>query len=324
MCRALPRGEIEHRVVNPVRQQLSTTLCAISAVGSETVSAPGHHDPMQPFVGSEAIAYRAVTRGELRSRYTAILPNIYVLKGTELNTEIRAHAAWLWCGRSGVIAGRTAAGLYLTPHAVSADPVELIALKSRHPPGLIVRNERISVDEITVRQKLPVTSPARTALDLARYQDRDEAVELIDQLARTTNISRDDIWRLAARYPRARGMAAAKAAIREIDAGARTPEETRVRLILSDAGLRPTHTRIRVTDGFEEAVVAMGWPSLKVGVNCVESAAQGQYAAEKAEFLQRQGWLTVHALPGQSDRSIAWRTRDAVWSRLRRPPTAPR
>lgn len=279
---------------------------------------------MQPFVGSEAIAHRAVTRGELRSRYTAILPNIYVLKGTELDTEIRAHAAWLWCGRSGIIAGRTAAGLYLTPPAVTSDPVELIALKSRHPPGLIVRNERISVDEITVRQKLPVTSPARTALDLARYQDRDEAVVLIDQLARMTGISKDDIWRLADRYRGARGIRNAVAAILETDSGAASPEETRVRLVLSDAGLRPTHSRILVTDGFEETVVAMGWPSLKVGVNCVESAAQGQYAAEKAEFLQRQGWLTVHALPGQSDRSIAWRTRDAVWSRLRRPPTAPR
>jgi len=279
---------------------------------------------MTPFVGSEAVACGALTRGILRSRYTAILPNIYVLKGTHVDLEIRAHAAWLWCGQSGVISGRTAAGLYLTPGAVTADPIELIALKSRCPPGLLVRNERISVDEITVRRSLPVTGPARTALDLARRLDRDEAVEILDPLTAATGITKDDIWRLTDRYPGARGIRNAVRAILEIDSGAASPEETRVRLVLSDAGLRPTHSQIRVTDGFEEAVVAMGWPSLKVGVNCKYSAAQGLYAAEMAEFLQRQGWLTVHALPGHTARSIAWRTHAAVWSRTRRRPAAPR
>lgn len=279
---------------------------------------------MTPFVGSEAIACRAVTPGILRSRYTRVLPNIYVLKGTEVDLEVRAHAAWLWCGRTGVIAGRAAAGLYLTPGAVTADLIELIALKTKHPPGLIVRNERIAVDEISVRENLPVTSPARTALDVARYLERDAAVAILDPLTAATGITKDDIWRLADRYPGARGIRNAVPAILEIDSGAASPEETRVRLLLSDAGLRPTHSQIRITDGFEETVIAMGWPDLKVGVNCERFATQGRHAAEMAEFLQSQDWLTVHALPGHSDGSIVWRTRNAVWSRLRRRPAAPR
>ena len=279
---------------------------------------------MTPFVGSEAIAYGAVTPEILRTRYTRILPNIYVLKGTELDVEVRAHAAWLWCGRTGVIAGRAAAGLYLPTGAVTADAIEMIALKSKHPSGLIVRQERIAVDEISVRQNLPVTSPARTALDVARYLERDEAVQILDPLTAATGITKDDIRRLADRYPGARGIRNAVGAILEIDSGAASPEETRVRLLLSDAGLRPTHSQIRITDGFEETVIAMGWPDLKVGVNCDRFATQGRHAAEMAEFLQSQGWLTVHALPGHSDRSIAWRTRNAVWSRLRRRPAAPR
>lgn len=278
---------------------------------------------MTPFVGSEAIAYGAVTPGILRTRYTRILPNIYVLKGTELDVEVRAHAAWLWCGRTGVIAGRAAAGLYLRTGAVTADAIEMIALKSKHPPGLIVRNERIAVDEISVRQNLPVTSPARTALDVARYLERDEAVQILDPLTAATGITKDDIRRLADRYPGARGIRNAVRAILEIDSGAASPEETRVRLLLSDAGLRPTHSRIRITDGFEETVVAMGWPDLKVGVNCDRFAANGRYAAEMAEFLQSQGWLTVHVLPGHTDRDIVGRTHAAVWSRTRRRPAAP-
>lgn len=279
---------------------------------------------MNAFLGNEAIANRAVTRGELRSRYTRVLPNVYVHKGVELTLEDRAQAAWVWCGQSGVIAGRTAAGLYLDPWTATTDPIELIALKSRHPPGLIVRNERIAVDEITVTQRLPVTSPARTAFDLARHHDRAIAIELMDRLAGQARISKDDILRLAERYPRTRGINAAKDAIRDIDPGARTPEETRVRLILSDDGLRPTHTQIRVTDGFAETVIAMGWPAQKVGVNCDYLSAQRfpYSAVDTAGLLQDLGWLVIDALPDHTARYIYLRTRDALRSRTRRPPGA--
>ncbi|ANE81534.1 hypothetical protein A7U43_21555 [Mycobacterium adipatum] len=281
---------------------------------------------MIAFVGSEAIAYRAVSRGVLRSRYTAILPNIYVPNGTPLDLEVRAQAAWLWCGRSGVIAGRAAAGLYLTPGAVTAEPIEVIALKSKHPPGVIVRNERIAVEEITIRQNLPVTSPARTALDLARRLDRADAVELIDQLIAATQVCEDDIRRLAGRYPRARGIAAARATIMDIDGGALNAEETRVRLILTDGGMRPTHTQIRVTDGFRETVVAMGWPAHKVGVNCHDPGAQRfpYQAVAAADLLRDLGWLVIDVLPEHGRGRIIDRTRTAVWSRTRKRPAGPR
>lgn len=276
-------------------------------------------------MGSEAIACRAVTPGILRSRYTRILPNIYVLKGTELDLKVRAHAAWLWCGQTGVIAGRAAAGLYLTPGAVTADPIEMIALKSKHPSGLIIRAERIAVDEITVQQDLPVTSPARTALDLARYLERDIAVELIDRLAGVTGISEGDVWRLADRYPGRRGIVAARATIPHIDGSALTSEETRVRLILSDGALRPTHTQIHVTDGFEETVIAMGWPALKVGVNCDYAAAQRfpHGAVATADLLRRLGWVVIDTLPEHSPRHIFQGVREAIWARTRTRPAAP-
>ncbi|MCF6387068.1 hypothetical protein L2K20_08785 [Mycobacterium sp. MBM] len=280
---------------------------------------------MTPFVGSEAIRYRAVTRGTLRSRYIRILPNIYVPKGTELDVEVRAHAAWLWCGRTGVIAGRTAAALYLAAGEVTAAPVELIALKSRHPAGLLVRNERIAVDEITIRHNLPVTSPARTALDLARYVDRDEAVELIDQLVRATRVRTEDIRRLADRYPGARGISAARVTIMDIDGGALSPEETRVRLILSDSGMRPTHTRIHLTDGFRETVIAMGWPAQKVGVSCDYLDAQRfpYNAVATADLLQNLGWVVIDVLPAHGPGRIIERTRMALWSRTRKRRAAP-
>ncbi|WP_395307478.1 hypothetical protein V4U86_18920 [Mycobacterium sp. AMU20-3851] len=273
---------------------------------------------MEPFLGSEALARGTMTRGVLRARYTADLPNIYLPKDTEPTLLDRAKAAWLWSKKSGIIAGRTAAGFYRDPWQISSDPVDLIARNSRHPPGIVLHNERICVDEITYRHGLPITTPVRTALDLARHLPRDEAVTLLDPLVAATGISREDIWQLAKRYRGMRDVRTADAAILDIDPGARTPEQTRVRLLLSDNGFRPTHSQIRVTDGFKEVLLAMGWPALKIGVDCDLADAPTTYIVATSEFLRSQGWLYVPVLPQHADSVISHRVRNAVWSRLRR------
>ena len=275
---------------------------------------------MEPFLGNAAIKNRSVTRGVLRSQYRAVLPNVYLPKGAELTLVERAKAAWMWSGRSGVIAGRTAAGVYLAPDDVTSDPIEIITAHKR-VPNVIVRNERISVDEVTVRAGLMITTPARTAFDIARHLPRDEAVMVLDALAASTGLTQDAVWRMMDRYPGARGIARAREAVVEMDGGATCPEETRVRLILSDGGIRPTDTQIRIVDGYDETVVAMGWPRWKVAVDCNHAAEQKfpTGAIAKAELLQRLGWLHIQVLPTHTNRSIVSRTRAAIWSRLSSP-----
>ena len=52
------------------------------------------------------------------------------------------------------------------------------------------------------------------------------------------------------------------------DAGAESPQETRTRLVLTSAGLRPQRTQIEVFDGFGGFVhrIDMGWDDWRVGV----------------------------------------------------------
>jgi len=271
---------------------------------------------MEPFIGSEALA-AGMTRGVLRARYTAILPGIYLPKGTEPTLLERAQAAWLWSGKKGIIAGRTAAGLYRQPWQVSSDPVEMIARNSRHPSGVVVYNERICIDEITCWHGLPITEPVRTALDLARHLPRDEAVTLADPLTAATAITRTDILQLAERYRGTRAIRTASRAILDIDPGARTPEQTRVRLLLSDSGMRPTRSQIRITDGWDDFLLPMGWPELKVGVDCDLADADLGHVVKKSEFLQSQGWLYIPVLAQHTDRSVFHRVREAVTTRAR-------
>lgn len=274
---------------------------------------------MKPILGTEAIASGALTRSALRWHYTAIYPNVYLPKGTTPDCLINAEAAWLWSGRAGIIAGRTAAALYAWPGTAEYSPVELIANNTRHPPGLTIHNERIAADEITTTVGLPVTTPARTALDLARRLPRDEAVAHLDVLAAKTGVTMDDIWTLAARYPGARGIAAANMAIARMNAGATSPRETEVRMMLSDAGLSPPATAIRVADDRWETVIAMGWPDVKVGVDCNADDVRDfpHQAVMKADLLQRHNWFHIMVLPHHRRAETVIRVRNAVLARRR-------
>ena len=194
-------------------------------------------DMVQPFVGTEATSAGTLTRGQLRRRYTAVHPGMYVPNDAERTVLTNAAAAWLWTGRKGVIAGRAAAALHGAKWVSGSTPIELIAEHTRPRAGVIVRGERISADEITYVGELPVTTPARTAFDLGRYLPRDSAVAHLDALAAATGISAADAMPFIDEYRGARGIRRATKALALMDGGAQSPQETRLRLVLMDAGL---------------------------------------------------------------------------------------
>ena len=157
--------------------------------------------------------------------------------------------AWLWSGRDGVIAGRAAASLHGALWIDATTPIEMIWRSGRPPRGILVRNERIDADDIVLIDGMPVTTPERTAFDLARHLSRDVAVRHLDALARATGIKAAEVAIACERYPRARGLPRSRIALPLMDGGAESPQETRVRLILIDDGLPPPRTQIRVSDG---------------------------------------------------------------------------
>ncbi|MCX2714194.1 hypothetical protein [Mycolicibacterium sp. J2] len=265
---------------------------------------------MDPFLGSQAIADGTLTRAALRWRYEPLFPNVYVPKDGSVDLRTTAMAAWLWSGSRGIIAGRTAAGLYGVPWIRSTEPIEIIARNTRHPAGVVIRRERIAVDEIGLFAGMPITTPARTAVDLARHIEGDEAVEYLDALAANTELCRDEIWYLVERFRDTRGIAVAREALVAMDDGVGSRWETRVRLMVRRlGGVPPPRTSIRVSD----VVIAMGWPRWKVGIDC------GPRPDDESDFLHRIGWTMVAALPQHTRRSIIARARTAVWARAMPP-----
>jgi hypothetical protein len=113
---------------------------------------------------------------------------------------------------------------------------------------------------------VPVTTPSRTVLDLGCWYPTTSAVAAIDSLARATEIKTADVELLAQRYPGRRGIVRARLAITLFDAGAQSPKETWLRLVLINAGLPRPRTQIPVRDetGSAMAYLDMGWEDIKV------------------------------------------------------------
>jgi hypothetical protein len=261
-------------------------------------------DMWQPIVGSEAIRNGHLTRGGLRWNYTAVHPRVYVPNGVGQSVLTNAHAAWLWTSRRGVIAGRAAAA------------------------GVIVREERIVADEITEICGLPVTTPARTALDLGRHLPRNAAVANLDALAAATGVTAAAALELAGRYRGARGVRRARIALALMDSGAQSPKETWLRLILVDDGLPAPRTQIEVSDGTARAFIDMGYDEPKVGLDyegAHHSAERRQYVHDigRGDLVDRQGWIDLRVVAEHSRRFTLDRVRAAFARRGWTPPPPP-
>ena len=277
------------------------------------------------FVGSDALARGGMTRARLRWNYRTIFPDIYLPKQAVPSLRQRTRGAWLWSGRDGVITGRAAAAMHGALWVAADSPIEMIWRCGRPPRGIVVRNERIDAADIVDIGGVPVTTPERTAFDLARHLPRDPAVAHLDALACATRITASQVSLLADRYPRARGLPRARIALSLMDGGSQSPQETRLRLILIDDGLPPPRTQIMVSDGTNRAFIDMGYDDPKVGFDYEgshHSEVRGQYVHDigRAELIAGQGWIDIRVVAEHSTRFILYRAHAAFARRGWTPP----
>jgi hypothetical protein len=138
-----------------------------------------------PFRGSRAIARGDVTPGELRGkRYARLFPDLYVDARAELDLMTRSLAAYLLVGRSGgMLAGYSAALLLGSDCAPANAPAE-VAVRDhmRRHPGLRAFRARLPPADTWCVGGCLVTSPERTAWDLARRLGLVKAVVAVDAL----------------------------------------------------------------------------------------------------------------------------------------------
>jgi Protein of unknown function (DUF559) len=256
-----------------------------------------------PFLGSEAIAAGVLTPYDLRSRYVAMHKDVYVPRDAALTAVMRAKACWLRSRRRGILAGYSASALHGAKWIDPTLPAAMIDTNRHAVAGVQTWEERIDYDEIGIVAGMRVTTPARTALDLARRLPSGVAVAAVDALTQATELKMADVELLVDRYRGRRGIKAARAALALVDSGAQSPKETWLRLLLMRAGLPRPQTQIAVRNewGWCEAYLDMGWEDIKVAVEYdgdQHRSSRAQYVKDirRLEMLERRGWIVVRVI----------------------------
>lgn len=278
---------------------------------------------VSPFLGNEALSSGALTAHALRTRFRAVYPNVYLPKEAEMTAITRAKAAWLWSRRRGIVAGRSASALHGARWVEGRLPAQLLWENRHRPSGINTWSDSIADDEVMVIEGIQTTTPARTALDLACRLRRDNAVAALDALSRATHLKMTDVEALAQRYRGRRGVRGALRTIALVDAGAESPRETWLRLLLIRNGFPPPVTQIPVHDryGVPVAVLDMGWEALKIaaeydGDHHRTNRYQFNKDIRRAENVHELGWLLIRVTADDTEGEILRRIRAAFARRV--------
>jgi hypothetical protein len=125
---------------------------------------------------------------------------------------------------------------------------------------------------------------------------------------------------LIERYRGTRGMRRARIALDLMDGGAQSPKETWLRLLLIDAGYPRPRTQIRVSDGFAEAFLDMGWDEPKIGLDydgALHQTDRRRFVHDigRNELIAREGWIDIHVVAEHRRGYILHRVREACAQR---------
>ncbi len=173
------------------------------------------------------------------SRLHRLYPGVYAVGHRVLTPDGRRMAAVLACGPGAVLSHRSAAALwalraYSGPHEVA------VASKRSPGPSVVARRLELRPDEVAEVDGLPVTTVARTLLDLAAVLDRHRLEQAVGEAEKRQLADSPSLPELIERHRGARGLAALRAILGRRDLGLNVPEselEVEFLAFLAERGL---------------------------------------------------------------------------------------
>ncbi len=210
--------------------------------------------------------------------------------------------AW---GLGAVVSHRAAAALWRLL-GFGHGPIELTVPRNRRrtAPGTVHQNS-LPPEDVTTMEGIPVTTPARTLIDLASVAERDRVEEALDDALRRRLVSIPRLrWCLdrTARSGRP-GVGVTRALIEARDPAASVPQsvfETRLLRLLKDAGLPRPELQHQVRDGGRLiAVVDFAYPEVRLAIEADgyrwhSGRARWEHDRARRNDLTLLGWRVIH------------------------------
>ena len=272
------------------------------------------------FLGREALA-DGLSRHDLQRWYRRMYRGVYVPKYASPSLRDYAYGAWLYTNRTGVIGGVAASALHGAQWVDDDEPVEVLVDERRRQPGLTVRMDRLADDEVESDDDLLVTTPSRTAFDMGRYLKRATALARLDALMRAAPFAAEDVEMLMHRYGAVRGVRQLRDLLPLVDAGAESPKESWLRLLLIDGGLPAPETQIPIFEGgVPVAFLDMGYPDIKLAFEYdgdQHRSDRRQYVRDvrRLPMVERHGWEVMRVIAEDRHAEVLWRAKEAFLRR---------
>lgn len=257
-----------------------------------------------PFRAADARA-AGLSYERLRSgRFVRIFHDVYVSTDLELTLELKCRAAAMVLPADTTYCGLTAARLYGLPvpgqdgRIHVAAPAEKPTAPRRR--GCAVHEVTLPGDHVQVHKGFSVVSPTWLFLELVATLDRTDRVVLGDALLHRNLTTPPAIEKLARGNPGRRGVRRAVDTLTLLEPRAESPMETRLRLIIADAGLPRPLVNADVYDDWGEWIARpdLLYPQARIaieyeGAHHRTDAAQLSHDLERGDLLAQYGYLML-------------------------------
>ncbi|AJR18680.1 hypothetical protein GUY44_17750 [Pimelobacter simplex] len=264
-----------------------------------------------PFTSAMAAAGGLSPRGLRRllasGQVRHLLHDVYVGAPTPDSLDLRARAAALVLPEHAVVCDTSAAwlhGINLVPLAAldvspRLDAVSIDGSAVVRRPGIRGGKRVLRRDEITSVEGIRVTTPVRTACDVARLRGRLRAIAALDAFRRSFAITEAELWHVVPRLAGHRGVIQLRELVPLSTARADSQPESWVRLMIHDEGLPmpqpqvwtmlPDGRRVRMENAYAHLRIAVEYD----GEEFHTAPDDREHDEERREELRRAGWLVI-------------------------------
>jgi hypothetical protein len=241
----------------------------------------------------------------------------------EPDDRLRLRGLDLSAGTAVPVCLGTAAALYGFD---TEEPVDLHVLNPaghqlRAVDGLVV-HRRDGAPLVMAGERL-ATSPAWTAVEVARSLRRPRALATLDAALRSRTCNRAELWRSAIEQAGRRGIVAVRELIPLADSLAESPMESEARLAMIDGGLPIPQLQYEIVDGNGELRrVDFAWPDERIaveydGLDWHSSPDALRRDRRRAAALMDIGWVVI-AIVFEDVRYRSWEFVAHIDAQLRR------
>ena len=249
---------------------------------------------------SQALALVSRRSFEALLKYGQLQKLWYGIYGRgDVDTELRLRGLDLATDSTVAVCMHTAA----VAHGFGTE--EAAALHVLNPIGRQLR----SADGLTVHRRdgaplasvggRPATSPAWTAIEVARTLRRPRALATLDAALRSGTCNRAGLWEAAKQQSGRRGIVVVRELLALADARAESPMESEARLVMADGGLPAPVLQYEVTDPMGRTWrLDFAWPECRLAAEYDGTAwhsgpAEFLRDRRRSAALQDLGWAVI-------------------------------